>query len=172
MTTIAWDGKVLACDARWCMDDITVISRTKIMRLPSGALYGGAGGFDDREMIAMLAKVKKPAQLPTLTQLGTIRQGLRGLLILPSRRAFVIDTCHIAPGDADAEECMVAELDTPCAVGSGGKFALAAMKAQALRGRVSAFEAVKVACDLDPNSKGPVYRLTLHPTATPPKKPA
>lgn len=164
MTTIAWDGKVLASDSRWSEGDVQVIQRTKIQRLPSGALYGGAGSSDDRELVAMLSKVKKPDQLPSLTQLGTVRQSCRALLILPNRRVFVIDTCHVSPGEPEAEECGVTEFDAPCAVGSGATLALAAMMAQP---KPDAFEAVKIAAHLDQQSGGPVYRLTLHPHAKP-----
>lgn len=137
-----------------------VVSRTKIQRLPSGALYGSAGSSDDRELIALLSRVKKPDQLPTLAQLGAIRQDLDGLLILPSGRAFVITTCHINQGTPEAYECGVTEYDVPCAVGTGGILALAAMKGQS---SPNAFEAVQIACDLDPWSKRPVTRLTLNP---------
>jgi hypothetical protein len=171
MTTIAWDGKVLASDARWCDGDVQVISRTKIQRLPSGALYGGAGSSDDRELLAMLAKVKRGDALPSLAQLGTIRQNLRAILVLPNRRVYVLDTCNTSPGEPDAEECGCTEYDSPCAVGSGAALALAAMKAQILKGhKPDAFEAVKIACDLDPQSKGPVYRLTLHPQNNQPRE--
>lgn len=163
MTTIAWDGHALASDSRWCDDDVQVIQRTKLQRLPSGALYGGAGSSDDRELIALLMKVKKADQLPTLAQLGAIRQNLRAILVLPNRRVYVIDTCNTAPGDPAAEECGVTEYSAPCAIGTGAALALAAMLAQERKGDADAFEAVKIACDLDPQSKGPVYRLTLHP---------
>lgn len=158
MTTIAFDGKVLASDACWADEEIRIIQRTKIIRLPSGALYGGAGGFDDRELVALLSKVKTPKQLPTLTQLGTIRQTLRSLIVFPTKRAYLLDTCHVSPGEPEAEECGCVEIDVPCAIGSGGKLALAAM-----RGGAGAYEAVKIAADLDTNSSTPIYRLTLNP---------
>jgi 20S proteasome alpha/beta subunit len=163
MTTIAWDGKVLACDSRWSDDNVQVISRTKICRLPSGALYGGAGSCDDRELLAMLAKVKKPDQLPTLAQLGTIRQDLAALFILPNRKVFVVGTCNVSPGEDESEECGVVEYDAPCAIGSGALLALAVMKYQIKHGKADAYEAVKIAADLDQQSGPPVHRLTLHP---------
>lgn len=158
MTTIAFDGKVLAGDTRWCDDGVHVISRTKITRLASGALYGAAGSSDDRELIALLSKVKKPEQLPTLAQLGAIRQDLHAMLILPSGQVFCIVTCHINPGAPEAVECGVTQYDAPCAIGSGGCLALAAMMAQETP---DAFKAVQIACDLDMQSKRPVTRLTL-----------
>jgi ATP-dependent protease HslVU (ClpYQ) peptidase subunit len=151
---------VLAGDTRWSADGVHVISRTKIQRLASGALYGGAGSSDDRELIALLAKVKKPEHLPTLAQLGAIRQDLQSLLILPSGRAFVIVTSHINPGAPEATECSVTEFDAPCAIGSGGCLALAAMTAQETP---DAFAATQIAADLDVYSKRPVTRLTLNP---------
>lgn len=161
MTTIAFDGKVLACDSCWADDEVQTVTRSKITRLPTGALYGGAGGFDDRELIELLKKVKKPDQLPTLAQLGAIRQTLRSILVLPSGRVFMLDTCHIAPGEAEASECGVVELDAPCGVGSGAAFAVVAMEAGA-----SAFDAVRLACKRDINSKEPIHRLTLNPKAS------
>jgi hypothetical protein len=168
MTTIAFDGKILAGDTRWCDNDVHVISRTKICRLPSGSLYGGAGSADDRELVALLSKVKKLNQFPTLAQLGAIRQDLRAILVLPSGRVFIIDTCHILPGEPEASECGVTEFDVPCAIGSGGQLALAVMMGQ---DKPDAFKAVQVACDLDPNSRRPVTRLTLDPKSSF-KKPA
>jgi ATP-dependent protease HslVU (ClpYQ) peptidase subunit len=164
MTTLAFDGKMMAGDTRWCANGVHVISRTKIQRLSSGGLYGAAGSSDDRELIALLAKVKRPQQLPTLAQLGAIRQDLQALLILPSSRAYVIDTCHINQGAPEASECGVTEYDAPCAIGTGGELALAAMRAQiAAQSEPDAFAAVQIACDLDPWSKRPVTRLTLDP---------
>lgn len=160
MTTIAFDGNVLASDACWADNEIQIIQRSKIMRLPSGALYGGAGGFDDREIVSLLSKVKKPSQLPSLDALTKIRQTLRALLVLPSGRAFMLDT-HKTNPPPDNEECGCVELDVPCAIGSGGKFARAAMEAGA-----NAYEAVKVACKLDINSRTPIYRMTLNPKVT------
>ncbi len=138
--------------------EVQTVTRTKIARLSSGALYGGAGGFDDRELLELLARVKKPDQLPSLDQLGKIRQSLRSLLVLPTGRAFMIETCHIAPGAPEGYECGVVELDVPCGVGTGASLAIAAML-----GGATAFEAVKIACKLDINSTEPVHRLTLNP---------
>jgi hypothetical protein len=161
LTTIAFDGKVLASDSCWADEEVQIVTRTKICRLPTGALYGGAGGCDDRELIELLKKVKRPDQLPSLQQLGAIRQSLRALFILPNGRIFMLDTCSIAPGEPEASECGVVELDHPCAVGSGGKLALAAM-----RGGAGAYDAVRIACDLDTNSRPPIHRLTLNPKAS------
>lgn len=167
MTTIAFDGKVLAGDSCWADDDVQTVTRSKILRLSSGALYGGAGGFDDRELIELLSRVKKPDQLPTLAQLGALRQTLRSILVLPTGRAFMVDTCAISPGTAEADECAVVELDAPCGVGSGAKFAVAAML-----GGAGAFDAVRIACRLDINSREPIHRLTLNPKASFRKKAA
>lgn len=161
MTTIAYDGRVLACDSCWADTEIQIVTRSKICRFPTGALYGGAGGFDDRELIELLKKVKRPDQLPSLAALGSIRQTLRSIFVLSTNRAFMIDTCHVSPGEPEAHECGITELDTPCAVGSGGKLALAAM-----RGGAGAFDAVRIACGLDTNSKEPIHRLTLNPKSS------
>lgn len=166
MTTIAFDGKMLASDACWAENEIQLVQRSKIMRLPSGALYGGAGGFDDRDIVALLSKVRKPNQLPTLDVLTKIRQTVRAMIVFPTGRAFMIDTHRDNPPADREDECGVVELDVPCAIGSGGKFARAAMKAGA-----NAYEAVKIACEMDLNSRTPIYRLTLNPTHSHPRSP-
>ena len=160
MTTIAFDGRVLASDSCWSDNDRQIITRSKLIRFPTGALYGGAGSSDDRDLLELLRRVKKSDQLPSLVQLGAIRQTLRALFVLPNGKAFMVDTCHVAPGEPEATECGVVELDVPCGIGSGGDLALAAM-----RGGAKAYEAVKIACGLDTNSKEPIYRLTLNPKA-------
>jgi hypothetical protein len=100
MTTIAFDGKVMACDSCWADREVQTVRRSKIQRFATGALYGGAGGFDDRELVELLKKVKKPEQLPSLADLAKIRQTLRALFVLPDGRAYIIDTCRVNAGES------------------------------------------------------------------------
>lgn len=157
MTTIAFDGKVLAGDTSWSENSVRIITRTKIERFPSGCLYGAGGHSDDRGLRDILKKVRKPSQLPSLDDLTKIKNDLVALLVFSDGKAFLIECSNKAPENADGA-IGVMQCDVPCAIGSGRNFALSAMDAGA-----TAYEAVKIACKRDINSGEPVTRLTLNP---------
>lgn len=155
MTTIAFDGKELACDSCWASDDMVVTSRNKLTRLRSGAIIGTAGDCDDRDIIALLDKVRVPARLPTREQLAKLRTNFSAVLVLPGNRVFYIE---IGPSDTDHVnfDGQLWETRAPAAVGSGRAYALTAMGACK-----SAREAVLIACKFDINSRPPVHTMRL-----------
>jgi hypothetical protein len=159
MTTIAFDGKTLACDSCWTYGGTVDTLTTKIVRLSSGGLLGCAGQNDSRSVIALLDKVKTPAQLPSYEAVMAIRADILGLLVLPKGRVYKIATTIISPENWDEgmDDFGLWEITGPfAAVGSGGDSALVAMEC----GK-PAREAVRIACKYDPASRPPIHAMPL-----------
>lgn len=157
MTTIAFSRGTMACDSCWTGDDLHEASQTKIVRLSSGALLGGSGDNDSREVYALLDKVRTARQLPTRTQLAALRCSFSGLLVLPNGEIYKIsaDFGERHQDDSDYGIWRVGKRGI-AAAGSGAHLAIGAMAA----GR-SAVEAVAIACIWDINSRLPVHSLSL-----------
>jgi len=159
MTTIAFDGKIMACDSCWTYGGTVDTLTTKIIRLSSGGLFGTAGQNDSRAVNALVDKAKTPGQLPSYEALMGIRADVLGLLVLPKGRVYKIATTIISPeqwcegmGDFGLWEIT----GSFAAVGSGGDAALVAMEC----GK-NARDAVRIACKYDPNSRPPVHVIAL-----------
>lgn len=155
MTTIAYDGKELACDSCWASGDTQVTSRNKLLRLSSGAIIGTAGDCDDREIIALLDKVKTLAKLPTREQLAKTRLDFACILVLPGNRVFYIEI-EASDDGKNHYDAQLWETRGLAACGTGRDLALGAMGAGS-----SAREAVVIACRFDINSRPPVHSLKL-----------
>lgn len=161
MTTIAYRDGIMACDSAWTYGGTVDTLTTKIERLSSGALLGMAGQNDGRILSVMLDKVKTPAGLPSYQAIMDVRADLMALLVLPKGKVYKIETTILAPEnwDPDASGFGLWEITGPfAAVGSGGDCALTAMEC----GK-SAFDAVRIACKYDINSRGPVHKMALKP---------
>lgn len=159
MTTIAFKDGVLAGDSLWTGEDGTVFTMApKVFRLPSGILYGGAGEGDDRALLQLLKKVKKPKDFPSVEAFRKIKQDLGGLIVFPNGRVFIIDVAHDKYGLVGVYEIP----DRVAAIGSGSVHALAAMSL----GK-SAIEAVHFACERSVYSRPPVTHVELKPLKKP-----
>lgn len=160
MTTITYKDEVMACDSCWSYDDGVDSLQSKIKRLSSGALLGGAGDNDGRELEALLDKVKTPNGLPTKAQLLALRVDYLGLLVLPRGRVFKIGATHVSEANWGTDfsgDIGVWEISGPyTAVGTGSRWAMGAMAA----GKGAA-EACRIACKFDLNSRLPVYQYDL-----------
>lgn len=121
--------------------------QTKIKRLPSGCLWGGAGGDDERDVMKRVRNVKDPEDLPSNRVLRNIKTDVVGILVFPNRDAYIIAT---------GKDASMYKAEEPVAIGTGKSCALGAMDAGA-----SAEEAVRIACRRDHNSKEPVHTLAL-----------
>lgn len=149
MTTIAFDGITLACDSAWTLNDTFTSSKTKLIRLPTGALYAAAGHIDDRDLVALLRDTPCSYQMPDGAALDAITSDLRALVIFPSGDVWLIDT--------GGEYCGAMPIHSPCvAIGSGANIALGAMDAGA-----DAKRAIEIACNRDAYTRGPVHTMTL-----------
>lgn len=158
MTTIAYKDGIMACDSCWTGDEMQETSQSKIVRLSSGALLGGSGDNDSREIHQLLDKVKTAKQLPQRTQLAALRVSFSGLLVLRSGAVFKI-SADFGEKETDSDYGIwPVGRRGMAAAGSGGHLAIGAMAA----GK-SAREAVAIACGWDINSRLPVHALELKP---------
>lgn len=159
MTTIAFDGKTMACDSCWTYGGTVDTLSTKIVRLASGGIFGTAGQNDSRAVNALLDKAKTPGQLPSYEAVMSVRADVLGLLVLPKGKIFKIATTIIAPEqwNEDMGDFGLWEISGPfTACGSGGDLALVAMEC----GK-SARDAVRIACKFDPQSRAPIHAIDL-----------
>lgn len=159
MTTIAFDGKIMACDSCWTYGGTIDTLSTKIVRLSSGGLLGMAGQNDGRAIQTLLDKVKTPNQIPSYEAIMAIRADVLGLLVLPRGRVYKIATTITSPENWEEgmDDFGMWEITGPfAAVGSGGDMALVAMEC----GK-PARDAVRIACKYDPNSRPPIHMQTL-----------
>lgn len=140
MTTIACDGLGMAGDGQAEANE-AVLSRTrpKVRKLSDGSLFGGAGPATELDLLAqwLIEGGKKP-KLEKLT----------ALRLMPDGKLIYF-----------TEKCQPIEIDAPCAVGSGGEFAMGAMDAGA-----TPQEAVEIASDRDPHTGGVITYLELPAT--------
>jgi ATP-dependent HslUV protease subunit HslV len=118
------------------MDTIVASNRPKVRRLPDGSLFGMAGRSIDGDVLA--AWLVEGGKKPKVESLSALR-------LLPN------GTLHYI-----SEVCDPVEIDAPCAVGSGGDFAIGALDAG-----LSAEEAVAIAMKRDPGTGGKITVLHL-----------
>jgi ATP-dependent protease HslVU (ClpYQ) peptidase subunit len=149
MTVIAYRDGVMAGDSLWTDDDLVLARQSKICRLKSGALYGGAGGLNDRALVEVLQTVESWDSLPDIGDMSAADE-LSALVVFPDG--------SIAMARVTGEGgTIIGVRGMPfVAIGSGRALALGAMGFGA-----SAVEAAGVACRFDPNCGGPVVWLNL-----------
>lgn len=158
MTIIAYRHGIMACDSCWATQDgLQEISLTKIKRLKSGALLGGAGEGDSRDVELLLDSVKHEKDLPLRSKLQELRLDWTGLLVLPNGQVFTVATSDI-PDKKDAEVGVCVFNRGFAAVGTGAEIAIGAMAA----GKTS-IEACKIVCDWDIHCRPPIHALVLRP---------
>jgi len=133
MTTIAFDGRAIACDGRGCSNEVVFADQLlKIATLSDGSLLGLAGPSHALELVTdwLEGKTEFPADLGEWSALHIQPDAKVRLYTDKAQRAW-------------------REIDTPAAIGSGRELAIGAM----LHG-ASAEEAVRIACQRDPYSGG------------------
>lgn len=151
MTVIAYTKGVLAGDSCWSEESGLIANvQNKLVRFPSGAIYGGAGACDDRAMQTLLRNVAHPERLPDGNTLSSdIYAAVECLLVLPDKSVWMI-----AGGPEGYGVCPLQVKYT--AIGAGQQLAIGAMAAGA-----SAVDAVKIACQWNALCRTPVHKLTL-----------
>ena len=155
MTVIAYRYEILACDSLWSSSQTIMALQNKIVRLPSGALYGASGDVDDRALVALLGHIKTAAGIPSPHVLSEIKQAIEALLVLPNGEVWIINT----PDDDDSAG--VYQVKHPyTAIGCGKPVALGAMAQGA-----NAAQAVAAACEHNVHCRGPVHVLPLRQPA-------
>lgn len=143
MTTLAYRDNILAADTQMTWADGSRRKVKKIVRLPDGSLFAGAG---DAPAILKLKKWaeagfpnKPKPRFSEATELDCI-------LVKPDGTAWLIDRC-VSPEQID---------DDFVAIGSGGGYATGAMAMGA-----SAIEAVEIAAKYDSSTGLPVDHVKL-----------
>jgi ATP-dependent protease HslVU (ClpYQ) peptidase subunit len=138
VTTIACDALGMAADGRVTTGSEMIVcnSAEKLIRLRDGAILGFAGRAKDAATFA--AWLTDGGDIPKLDE-------FTALVLRTDGEARIFDDT------TQWDRC-----DLPAAIGSGAKYAIAAMTAGA-----TAEEAVEIACDFDPFSGGAVARMEL-----------
>jgi ATP-dependent protease HslVU (ClpYQ) peptidase subunit len=156
MTVITYRHGIMACDSCWATSEgLQEISLTKIRRLKSGALLGGAGEGDSRDVELLLENVKHEKDLPLRSKLQELRLDWTGLLVLPNGHIFTVATSD-TPDKKDAEIGVCVFNRGFAAVGTGAEIAIGAMAA----GK-TAYEAARIVCDWDIHCRAPIHAVAL-----------
>ena len=132
MTVIAWDGRILAADKQETTNGVK-FSTTKLKYLGNGDYAAATGNRND--CLAMMEWYKDGADRDKFPQLGKGDDSYSLLLVIRNNLSAVY--YENSPFAVNVE-------DRKIAFGCGRDFALGAMAAG-----VSAFEAVKIACQFD-----------------------
>jgi len=141
MTTIAWDGKTLACDSQATCNDVVMSSTTKKIFKNVGPYAAVAGAGSQGQVVEWISWIKSGKNGDAPETKVTM------LCIKPNGRGVVIFT-----GQSQEE----ITLTKNSAEGSGMDIAIGAMDA----GK-SAIEAVKIAIKRDIHSGGKVQSYTV-----------
>ncbi|MCX7177968.1 MAG: hypothetical protein NTX56_04090 [Proteobacteria bacterium] len=157
MTVIAYRAGIMAGDSCWSdggrdgdYGGLITNSQNKLMRLPSGAVYGGAGATDDRSLIQLLAKVKTARSLPPSTIVADEQFAeLQCLLALPDGTLWLIN----GGPEGNGVEPVSTEFS---AVGTGAPIAIGAMARGA-----TAEQAVRIACRWNVFCRPPIHKIKL-----------
>jgi ATP-dependent protease HslVU (ClpYQ) peptidase subunit len=142
MTTIATDGDTMAADTQMSGGYIDRINAVKVGKNSLGMLFGTAGNAEDTEdfMLAM-KELTKQRPMPRL-KFGHEHKDFEGLVVsLGEVYWYGVNGVPVLVG-------------SPAAIGSGQKFAMAAM----MCGKTPK-EAVEIAMQLDPDTGGGVIEV-------------
>jgi hypothetical protein len=158
MTVIAYKDGLMAGDSCWSMtgegagahDGLIVNTQDKLVRLRSGALYGGAGAVDDRQLLDLLHDVHSADMIPDVRKLrATLHADVLALLVLPDGSVW-----EVATGETDGGLMPVQHKFH--AVGIGRSLAIGAMA-----GGANARRAIEIACQFNTYCRPPVTALRL-----------
>lgn len=137
MTTIAWDGKILAADSQMSSSFIDPLRISKIRRVDD-LIFGLAGGAGMMDAFTDFLKGNEDR-----SRFDRVLKNFSAIVIGRGKVLFYCD-------DLEPIEC-----GTPQAIGSGEQFAMGAMFAGA-----TAEQAVLIAIKLDTGSGAPVETMT------------
>ena len=157
MTVIAYRDGVMAGDSCWSdggkdsdYGGLITNVQNKLVRLPSGGIYGGAGATDDRSLIRLLAKVKSSRGLPLSTVIADKQyEELQCLIALPDKTLWLIN----GGPEGNGVEPVSTEF---AAVGTGAPIAIGAMARGA-----TAEQAVRIACRWNVFCRPPIHKIKL-----------
>jgi hypothetical protein len=129
MTTVAWDGVMLAADR-----NIGSLTNGKIFQLKNGEYVAGAGYYDQIvEIVRWMDAGERPARRPALPDKDAESSDI--VILRPNKKLFWLTWPYLR---------RVPVLDRIVAVGSGSAYALGAMAAGA-----NAKQAIEIASRYD-----------------------
>lgn len=148
MTTIAFRDGVMAADSQMTSNGNYYATVEKIKRLSCGGLYACSGDADSRELFNLIDTRTLLGQMPSVPELLELELDANAIVILPNGKAYEVCVKH----ESDRKRAEALEMNAPfLATGSGWELAMGAMAMGA-----SAKEAVKIACQFDVHSGGPI----------------
>lgn len=149
MTTIAYDGKILAADGRATVGNLISAKKTQkifpLKALVSGVeILGVLAGAGSYQSIMQVKQHIERADLFEAVEVPDLEPGsFTGLLVLETGEAFILE-----------DRLIPMPVELPTAIGSGTDYAMTAMHL----GK-SSFEGVQAACELDCYSGGEISRF-------------
>lgn len=156
MTVIAYRAEIMAGDSCWsdgadgAHAGVITNIQTKLIRLKSGALYGGAGATDERALVQLLQNARTVKHLPPALELSKLEyENLQALIVLPDRTVWLIDGGPAGNGVEPVNQEFAA-------IGTGGPIAIGALARGA-----TAEQAVRIACKWNVYCRPPVHTLRL-----------
>lgn len=159
MTTIAWDGDILAADSYLSKGSLVLSTCKKLFRMKSGALIGTAGDGDHRKLLKMLNNVRVEKDFPSHDILKEVEQDIEFLIILPNKQVFDL---ALDPPKKGADDDWIVNLDEIeggyAAIGSGRYSAITALDLG-----FTAREAVEAGIRRDIYSGPPIRTMRLRP---------
>jgi ATP-dependent protease HslVU (ClpYQ) peptidase subunit len=158
MTVIAYRNGIMAGDSCWSdgsegdYGGVITNLQNKLIRLPSGALYGGAGSTDERALVQLLGNVRTVKKMPPASELEKQEyDSLKALVVLPDMSVWLIEG---GPGGNGVEPVN----QEFASIGCGGPIAIGAFARGA-----TAEQAVRIACKWNVYCRPPVHTLKLKP---------
>lgn len=136
MTTIATDGKSMAGDSQTSNGAVFGYA-PKVFKAPDGRIFGACG--DTAQCMKFRRWMLEGGDAPEF------KENFEALILYPDGSVFWFDE------DRELVPAMI-----PCAIGSGGEFAIGAMEAGA-----SPKQAVEVSIKRDTRTGGEVTEITL-----------
>lgn len=154
MTVVAYSAKhrIMAADSR-CNDEHSMHLTTckKIFRLKNGALYGGSGDDDDRDIRALLSRAT-PGKMPSRMALAETKTSCASILVFPKGQMFVVDVDFIEHANEGEWLGSVSPIqDHIVAIGHGQQYAYGVLE---LGGDPR--DAVRITCKRDTTCALPV----------------
>jgi ATP-dependent protease HslVU (ClpYQ) peptidase subunit len=149
MTTIAFRGGIMACDSAFSANDIIFTRQTKLTHTKHDVIIGFAGVCADADLLHFLEKIRTPRGLPSLVETKAMlddRADLAALVSFPRHGLWQI---------TKEPEHPVQLFRLRGAYGAIGSGTMSAITSMLLK--KDAEEAVKIACEVDINSRLPVH---------------
>jgi hypothetical protein len=130
MTIVVYRDGIMAADSAMNYDQLKVGSIQKVFWLDNGAMYGGAGQVDDRDIRAFLGSKPFPCELDALQLIDMCTCDLQSILVMRDGRTFQVFV-DLWEGKKDDTAEIIEIKAEYAAVGVGWQMAIGALAAGA-----------------------------------------